>query len=53
MNNDHKDLLTQRINDQIIQQWHDVIAKQPKIEYYIKNIANMRNIWLECNAENT
>jgi len=34
VNNDHKDMLTQRIKDQFIQQWHDVIANQPKMEYY-------------------
>jgi len=30
VNNDHKDLLTQIIKDQFIQQWHDVIANPPK-----------------------
>jgi len=40
VNNDHKDLLIQRIKDQFIQQWHDVIANQSKMEYYrlFKNI---------------
>jgi len=31
VNNDHKELLTQRIKDQFIQQWHDVIAHQSKM----------------------
>jgi len=30
VNNDHKDLLTQIIKDQFIQQWHDVIANPSK-----------------------
>jgi len=46
VNNDHKDLLTQRIKDQFIKQWHAVIANQPNMEYYrlFKKLSNRRTI---------
>ena len=37
--------LVQRLRDQYVQQWGDILSHQPKMEYYIKFKSDVREIF--------